>query len=128
MVELVGNKILLGERIPGDYVFVTGESIGDIDHDVMRERSQLARSGIMLIDISLDKYTGRLLHEPEVITRGFVSPEDAEDLLPEVRKVVMNVVHEGGLDDEKDIINAVKSYLFQETKRRPMVFVTLSKA
>ncbi|MBM4428643.1 MAG: ribonuclease J, partial [Chloroflexi bacterium] len=55
VVELVGNKIQLGERIPGDYVFVTGESIGDIDHDVMRERGQLARNGILLIDISLDK-------------------------------------------------------------------------
>ncbi|MBL8100916.1 MAG: hypothetical protein JNM02_00150, partial [Anaerolineales bacterium] len=128
VVELVGNKILLGERIPGDYVFVTGESIGDIDHDVMRERSQLARNGILLIDISIDKLTGRLQQEPEVITRGFVSPEEAETLIPEVRKRVMSVVHDGKLDDEKDIVNAVKSYLHQETKRRPMVFVTLSKA
>ncbi len=128
VVELVGNKVMLGERIPGDYVFVTGESIGDIDHDVMRERSQLARNGIMLIDISLDKFTGKLLHDPEIITRGFVSPEDAEELIPEVQKRVMDIVHSGGLDDEKDIVNAVKSYLHQETKRRPMVFVTLSKA
>ena len=127
VVELVGGKVLLGERIPGDYVFVTGESIGDVDDDVIRERGQLARNGIMLIDISLDKLTGRLRHEPEIITRGFVSPEDAEQLLPEVRKRVMDVVH-GGLDDEKDIVNAVKSYLHQQTKRRPMVFVTLSKA
>ena len=128
VVELIGNKIQLGERIPGDYVFVTGESIGDIDHDVMRERSQLARNGILLIDISVDKLTGRLLHHPEIITRGFVSPEDAEKLLPEVQKRVMNIVHDGKLDDEKDIVNAVKSYLHQETKRRPMVFVTLSKS
>jgi ribonuclease J len=128
VVELVGKKVLLGERIPGDYVFVSGESIGDVDHDVIRERGQLARNGIMLIDISLDKLTGRLRHAPEIITRGFVSPEDAEELLPEVRKRVMDVVHEGGLDDEKDIVNAVKSYLHQQTKRRPMVFVTLSKA
>ncbi|MHB8776336.1 MAG: ribonuclease J [Anaerolineales bacterium] len=128
VVELIGNKMQLGERIPGDYVFVTGESIGDIDHDVMRERSQLARNGILLIDISVDKLTGRLLHNPEIITRGFVSPEDAEKLLPEVQKRVMNVVHDGKLDDEKDIVNAVKSYLHQETKRRPMVFVTLSKS
>lgn len=128
VVELIGNKMQLGERIPGDYVFVTGESIGDIDHDVMRERSQLARNGILLIDISVDKLTGRLLHHPEIITRGFVSPEDAEKLLPEVQKRVMNVVHDGKLDDEKDIVNAVKSYLHQETKRRPMVFVTLSKS
>ncbi|MFN8400807.1 MAG: ribonuclease J [Anaerolineales bacterium] len=128
VVELVGKKILRGERIPGDYVFVTGESIGDIDHDVMRERSQLARNGIMLIDISIDKKTGRLLHEPEIITRGFVSPEDAETLLPDVRKLVLRMVHDDGFDDEKDIINAVKSYLHQQTKRRPMVFVTLSKS
>jgi len=127
VVELVGKKILLGERIPGDYVFVTGESIGDIDHDVMRERSQLARNGIMLIDISIDKLTRRLRHDPEIITRGFVSPEDAETLLPDVRKLVLRMVHNDGFDDEKDIINAVKSYLHQQTKRRPMVFVTLSK-
>ena len=128
VVELIGRKILRGERIPGDYVFVTGESIGDIDHDVMRERSQLARSGILLIDISIDKLTRRLRHEPEIITRGFVSPEDAETLLPDVRKLVLRMVHDDGFDDEKDIINAVKSYLHQQTKRRPMVFVTLSKA
>jgi ribonuclease J len=128
VVELVGNKIQLGERIPGDYVFVTGESIGDIDHDVMRERGQLARNGILLIDISLDKLTGRLQHAPEIITRGFLSPEDADALLPEVQKRVMDVVHGSGIDDEKDIVNAVKSYLHQQTKRRPMVFVTLSKS
>ncbi|MCL4275124.1 MAG: ribonuclease J [Anaerolineales bacterium] len=128
VVELVGGKIQLGERIPGDYVFVTGESIGDIDHDVMRERTQLARNGILLIDISLDTLTGRLLHEPEIITRGFVSPEDADELIPEVRARVMDVVHGSGIDNEKDIVSAVKSYLHQQTKRRPMVFVTLSKS
>ncbi len=128
VVELVGKKILLGERIPGDYVFVTGESIGDIDHDVMKERSQLARSGIMLIDISIDRKNGRLLHEPEIVTRGFVSPEDAESLIPDVRRLIMRTVHDDGFDDEKDIINTVKSYLHQQTKRRPMVFVTLSKS
>ena len=128
VVELAGGNVRLGERIPGGYVFVEGESIGDIDHDIMRERGQLARSGIVLIDLSLDKYSGKLLHDPEVLTRGFVSPREAEQLIPEVRKCVMDVVNGGGLDSEKDIINAVKSYLHQETKRRPMVFVTLSKA
>ncbi|HET7143798.1 MAG TPA: ribonuclease J [Anaerolineales bacterium] len=127
VVELIGNKIQLGERIPGGYVFVDGESIGDIDHDIMKERGQLARNGILLIDISLDKHSGKLLHDPEILTRGFVSPEEAETLLPEVRKRVMQAVNGGGMSSEKDIINTIKSYLHQETKRRPMVFVTLSK-
>ncbi|MFH1184307.1 MAG: ribonuclease J [Chloroflexota bacterium] len=127
IVELSGGTIKLGERIPGEYIFVDGESIGDIDYGVMREREMLARNGILLIDISLDKMTGRLLGEPEVLTRGYVSPQDAEKLIPEVRKRVMEIVNGGGLENQKDIVGAVKSYLHDAVKRRPMVFVTLSK-
>ena len=128
VVELSGGKIRLGERIPGGYVFVDGESIGDIDHGVMQEREKLARSGILFIDVSLNRSTGRLLHDPEIITRGFVSPEDAEQLIPEVRKRVVEIVDGGGVNDERNIVSAVKSYLHEETKRRPMIFVTMNRA
>jgi len=128
VVELADGKLSKGERIPGGYVFVDGQSIGDIDHGVMREREKLARSGIFLIDLNVDKYSGRLLDEPEILTRGFLSPDDAEKLLPEVRHRIMDIVNGGGLNAEKDIASAVKSFLYNETKRRPMVFVTLSKA
>lgn len=127
IVELSGKNIKLGERIPGGYVFVDGQSIGEVDFSIMREREKLARNGIFLIDISVDKLNGKLLHEPEIITRGFVSQEDAEELLPEVRRHIMGVVNNGGWDSEKDIANTVKSYLYEYTKRRPMVLVTLSK-
>jgi len=127
IVELSGGKMRLGERIPGGYVFVDGESIGEVDFGIMREREKLARNGLFLIDISVNKLNGRLLHDPEIITRGFVSPEDAEELIPEVRKHIMGVVNGGGWDSEKDIANTVKSYLYEYTKRRPMVLVTLSK-
>jgi len=128
IVELSGGRVKLGERIPGGYIFVDGESIGEVDFGIMREREKLARNGLFLIDISVNKLTGRLLHDPEIITRGFVSAEDAEALMPEVRKHIMDVVNEGGWDSEKDIANAVRSYLYEETKRRPMVLVTLSKS
>ncbi len=128
IVELSGGRIKLGERIPGGYVFVDGQSIGEVDYDIMREREKLSRNGIFLIDISVNKLNGRISHDPEIITRGFVSPEDAEGLLPEVRRRIMDVVNGGGYDNEKDIANTVKSYLYEETKRRPMVLVTLSKA
>jgi ribonuclease J len=127
IVELSGGRIKLGERIPGGYVFVDGQSIGEVDFNIMREREKLARNGIFLIDISVDKMNGKLLHEPEIITRGFVSQDEAEELLPEVRRHIMDVVNDGGWDSEKDIANTVKSYLYEYTKRRPMVLVTLSK-
>ena len=127
VVELYDGKLSKGERIPGGYVFVDGQSIGDIDHGVMREREKLARGGIFLIDLNVDKYSGRLMGEPEIITRGFLSPDEANELLPEVRGRIMDIVNGGGLDAEKEIASAVKSFLYNETKRRPMVFVTLSK-
>ena len=88
-----------------------GESIGEVDFGIMREREKLARNGLFLIDISVNSLNGRLLHEPEIITRGFVSPEDAEALMPEVRKHIMDVVNGGGWDSEKDIANAVRFFV-----------------
>lgn len=127
-VELADGKLRLGERIPGGYVFVDGESIGDIDHDVMKEREQLARNGIVIIDLSLDKVRGRLVHEPEVVTRGFLSPEDAEQLIPEIRKRVAKAIRSGGVETDKEIAAIVKNYLYEQTRRKPLVFVTMSKA
>jgi ribonuclease J len=127
VVELVNGTPRLAERIPGGYVFVEGQSIGEIDDDVMREREKLARSGIFLINLSLDKYSGRLLDEPEIITRGFISPEDAEALVPQVQKRVMEIVNGGGLSQEKVLEDVVRTLLYNETKRRPMVFVTMTK-
>lgn len=128
VLELADGRLTLAERMPGGYIFVEGESVGEIDMDVMQEREQLARSGIVLITIPLDKYSSRLLKEPEILTRGFVSPEDAEALIPSIRQKVTDLVHGGGLDDEKTIADAVRSLLYHETKRRPMVFVSITKA
>jgi ribonuclease J len=114
--------------MPGGYVFVEGESVGEIDQEVMQEREQLARSGIFLITVPLDKYSGRLLKEPEIITRGFISPEDADALIPEVRKKVTDLVNGGGMDDEKVITDDVRVLLHHRTKRRPMIFVAVTKA
>jgi ribonuclease J len=127
VIELSNGNLRLGERIPGGYIFVEGESVGEIDLDVMREREQLARSGIVLITVTLDKYSSRLLKDPEVLTRGFISPEDADGLIPAIQKKVNDLINGGGLDDEKLISDAVRSLLYNETRRRPMVFVAITK-
>ena len=128
IVELQDGKITLGERIPGGYVIVEGGSVGEADPDVMREREQLARSGIFVVNLSMDKYSNRLVDDPEIITRGFVSSEDAETLIPAVRKRVVDVIHSGGMSVQKDIVDVVRTFIYNETKRRPMVFVTITKA
>jgi ribonuclease J len=128
IIELEDGELNLGERIPGGYVIVEGSSIGDADPDVMKEREQLARSGIFVVNLSIDKHSNRLLDDPEIITRGFVSSEDAETLVPAVRKRVVDVIHGGGMSVQKDLVDVVRTFIFNETKRRPMVFVTITKA
>lgn len=127
VVELEDGKVSLGERIPGDYIFVEGGAVGEMDRTVMREREQLARSGILLVNLGIDKFSNRLLEDPEIITRGFISAEEAETLLPAVKRRVIDVIHGGGLSVEKDIVDVVRSFLYAETKRRPLVFVTITK-
>jgi ribonuclease J len=127
VVELENGELNLGERIPGGYVIVEGSSIGDADPDVMREREQLARSGIFVVNLSIDKFSNRLLDDPEILTRGFVSADDAGTLIPAVRKRVVDVIHGGGMSVERDIVDVVRTFIFNETKRRPMVFVTMTK-
>ncbi len=128
VIELADGKLTLGERMPGGYIFVEGESVGEIDLDVMREREQLARSGIVLITVPLDKYSNRLLKTPEVLTRGFISPDDSDGLITAIQKKVTDLVNNGGLDDEKLISDSVRSLLHNETRRRPMVFVVITRA
>jgi ribonuclease J len=127
VVELHDGKLKLGERIPGGYVIVEGGTIGDADPDVMREREQLARSGIFVVNLSIDKFSNRLLDDPEILTRGFVSADDAGVLVPAVKKRVVDVIHTGGMSVERDIVDVVRTFIYNETKRRPMVFVTMTK-
>jgi len=129
VVEFENGQMHTGERIPGGYVFVDGAGVGEIGPDVMREREILARDGFVLVNLTMDRNTCRLLEEPEIITRGFIHATDAEDLLDATRKMVVQTVDctsNGRL--QTDLEQTLKSFLYSKTKRRPMVFVTLSKA
>jgi ribonuclease J len=129
VVEFEDGQMHTGERIPGGYVFVDGAGVGEIGPDVMREREILARDGFVLVNLTMDRNNCRLLEEPEIITRGFVHASETEGLLEATRKMVVQTVDctsNGHL--QSDLEQTVKSFLYSKTKRRPMVFVTLSKA
>jgi ribonuclease J len=117
----------IAERVPGGYIFVDGSGVGDIGPAVVREREALARDGIFLVSVSLGDDC-KVLGEPEIITRGFIYGRNGEDLLASTRKMIVDMINcsrNGSM--QNDIEQAVKSFLFNKTKRRPMVFVTLSR-
>jgi ribonuclease J len=127
VVEFENGKMSLGNRIPGGYVFVDGARVGDVGPSVVREREALARDGIVVISLIVEKRSGRLMEEPEIITRGFVYKRDAEDLLAIARNRISETINQGNGNLQDDIEQTMKTFFYNETKRRPMVFVTINR-
>jgi ribonuclease J len=128
VVEFDDGEMSLGERIPGGYVFVDGAGVGDVGPSVLREREMMARDGFVLVNLTLDSQTKHLLEDPEIITRGFIYTRNGDDLLEETSQFVANTVHDshnGNL--QSDVEQSLKSFLYNRTRRRPMIFVTLSR-
>lgn len=127
VVEFQDGKMRLGERIPGGYVFVDGAGVGDIGPEELREREALARDGIVLVSLTLDRHTQRLVEEPEILSRGFIYARNGEDLLSATRTLVKDAVRQGNGNLQQDLEQTIKTFLFNKTRRRPMVFVTISR-
>jgi ribonuclease J len=92
---------------------------------VVREREALARDGIVLVSLTLDR-SGRLLDDPDIITRGFVYKTDADNLMSETVVRIEDTLARAQGNIHDDVVQTVRSFLYNETKRRPQVFVTLS--
>ena len=132
IVEFENGKMKVGERVPGRYVFVDGTGVGDIGRAVMRDRETLARDGFVLALVTLDGATGKLLDEPELLSRGFVYVPEADELFEDARERIREVVAQangGGPKKIQDRIeSALKTVFQQETHRRPMIFARVNVA
>jgi ribonuclease J len=127
VVELTADQMRLAERVPGGYVFVDGAGVGDIGPSVMREREELARDGFVMVNLTVDRNNCRLVKEPEIITRGFVFARNGEDLAGETQRVVNDMITCGNGNVQADLEQTIRSYLFNRTRRRPMVFVSVNQ-
>ena len=72
-VELDGSGVRVGERQPGGYVFVDGSGVGDVGRAVIRDREILAKDGFVLVSVNVDQRSGKLVDEPRIVSRGFVT-------------------------------------------------------
>lgn len=127
IIEFVDGKMNLDGRFPSSYVFVDGSGVGDVGPDVMRERELLARDGIVMVNLTVDRYSGNLMKDAEIISRGFMVTRDADDLLGEARRRIAETASRANGNLLQDVEQTVRTYLYAETRRRPMVFVTVSK-
>jgi ribonuclease J len=129
VIEFHDGEMVVGDRVPGGYVFVDGSGVGDIGPRVMREREALARDGFVVVHLSLDRQNGSIRRDPEIVSKGFVFVRDAEELFEQARAQVRELAGRVDPSDLKDQIEQeLGRFFYAETKRRPMVLVFTSEA
>ncbi|HTX78733.1 MAG TPA: ribonuclease J [Longilinea sp.] len=119
----------MGERIPCPYIFVDGSGVGDVDPEVMREREELAQDGIVVVNLRLNRSNGMLQKDPEVTTRGFLLARNAEDLKVDLRNTIDDKLRLIGKETnvQRDLERAIGSFIYSETRRKPMVVVNVDR-
>ena len=127
--KLTKDKFIASEeKVPAFYVMVDGLGVGDVEEVVLRDRRALAQEGMMVIIITLDRGTGRILKTPDIISRGFIYLRENKEILDEIRRRIRGVIgripKNQPLDSEylKSLIrDQVGQFVYNKTKRRPIV-------
>ena len=141
IVPDIGNQILVtrrtmkaGDNVPAGAVLVDGLGVGDVGSTVLRDRKHLAEEGLFVIVIGMDREEGKIL-SVDVISRGFVYAENAEGLMEEAKKLVLRVSAKSDLKGIEDLTvyknmirREMKSFLYKETRRSPMILPIVTES
>ncbi len=151
VLEFGDDDATVIDRVPAGYVFVDGLGVGDVGQVVLRDRRVLAQDGVLIVSIVVERETGRLVGEPDIVTRGFVYMRDAGELIDRVRTLVEESVEAArrssiaawlpqGVDAEEArvpvswadvrtrIRDVLSKYVYEQTKRRPMILPLVVEA
>jgi ribonuclease J len=117
------------KQVPANYVMVDGLGVGDVGEVVLRDRKILAKDGIFVLIVVVDRQLGRVKNSPDIISRGFVYLRESKDLLRETRKrtvaIVNKAVGSGRAVNwayvKNELRDKIGQFLFERTQRRPMV-------
>ena len=128
VVELSQEECRIVDHVQAGAILVDGLGVGDVGNIVLRDRQNLAQNGIIIVVLTLEKYSNQLLAGPDLVSRGFVYVRESEDLLEEARQVVLEAVQEC-LDRRvsdwgkiKNIIrDSLSDFLWKRMKRNPMI-------
>ncbi len=119
VAEFGSKGLEITERIPGGYLFVDGNRVGDVGRVVLRDREMLSENGFVLAVVHINHEDGRVTSRPEIITRGFIYIRESGDLLSKAEEVVMKVLPAKKPYDA--VRKALSDFVYRETGRQPMV-------
>jgi ribonuclease J len=133
VLEIDQSSAKVDGRITSSNVYVDGLSVGDIGTVVLRDRQMLARDGMVVVIIAINRQTGKLVGRPDIVSRGFVDTNEYKEMLDKSRDMVAEYLDRGGdhpadwsfiYTKVRDILN---KYYYEQTKCRPMILPFMVK-
>ncbi|MGE8204025.1 ribonuclease J [Heyndrickxia sp. NPDC080065] len=128
VIEYKNGKMSIGGRVPSGNVLIDGIGVGDVGNIVLRDRRLLSQDGILIVVVTLNKVKKSIASGPEIISRGFVYVRESEQLMGESTKLVREIVERNMSKDafdwssiKQDIRDQLNYFLYEKTKRRPMI-------
>ncbi|HXX59046.1 MAG TPA: ribonuclease J, partial [Dehalococcoidales bacterium] len=126
VLEIDRNSARVNGHVQSSNVYVDGLSVGGIDNVVLRDRQMLARDGMVVVILTVNRQTGKLVGRPDIVSRGFVDTAEYKDMLDESCDLVAESFTKGIAHADwnfvsnktRDILN---KYYYEQTKRRPMI-------
>ena len=130
--ELTGKTCKVAGTVPAGKVFVDGAGVGDVGSVVLRDRKHLAQDGMIVVSVCLSYEDGAIMSSPEIITRGFVYVKESDELIEEMRWLVVDTIERFNRKRGKDcaalktaIKNDLSNFLYKATKRNPMIITVI---
>jgi ribonuclease J len=128
VLEITKDEIKKAGRVPSGGVMVDGLGVGDVGNIVLRDRKHLAEDGILTVVATIEREALNVIAGPDIITRGFVYVKESETLINEARDIVRRELEKclsDGITEwvviKSSIKNALGKFLYEKTKRRPLI-------
>ncbi len=127
ILELSPQSGKVTGKVASGNVYVDGLSVGDVGGVILRHRRMLSRDGIVVVIIAVNKQTGKLVGRPDIVSRGFVDPNEAKDMLDNSRDLVAQILDHGGKHTAEwgfvttKVRDTLNRFYYEQTKRRPMI-------
>ena len=128
VLELDEEKAQVVDRVQTGAILVDGLGVGDVGNILLRDRLHLAEDGLLLVVLTLEKYSNQVLAGPDIVSRGFVYVRESEGLMDEAKHVVEEAIEDcmdrrvtdwGRL--KTAIRDSLSEFLWKRTKRSPMI-------
>lgn len=134
VLEVSRDRMEVVGRVPAQGIFVDGLGVGDVGNIVLRDRQLLSQNGLLIIVVTLDKYSSQLIAGPDIVSRGFVYVRESETLMEDCRIVVQEELERclrRNISDWGKIKTVIKDslgeFLWKRTKRSPMILPIITE-